>query len=197
LTLADGSYDFEDLGPGSYQISFQAPAFMLPSSTIGTTHNVQIAEPGGLTLAQNYAVIGLSAQYAQWISQLVSQYYYTDPSMAVRGAMFALGSDNSLLWGMKLDGYASAKFTEAVFDGDALLLTTVDANNAVRTARLARGAYSFVRDPVTGNTLVRVIGSMSDFQWSLVDRDDPAYDAPRYLDAVDDVFAQEGWQDPV
>jgi hypothetical protein len=197
LTLADGTYDFEDLGPGSYQISFQAPAFMLPSSTIGNTHNVQIAEPGGLTLAQNYAVIGLSAQYAQWVSQLVSQYYYTDPSMAVRGAMFALGSDNSLLWGMKLDGYASAKFTEAVFDGDALLLTTVDANNAVRTARLARGAYSFVRDSVTGNTLVRVIGSMTDFQWSLVDRDDPAYDAPRYLDAVDDVFAQEGWQDPI
>jgi len=196
VTLADGSYDFEDLGPGSYEVRFQSPAFMLPSSSFGTTHSVQIAEPGGLTIGQNFAVIGLSAQYAQWVSQLVSQYYYTDPSMAVRGAMFALGSDNSLLWGMQLDGYSSAKFAEAVFDGDFLLLTTVDSNHVVRTARLARSAYSFLRD-ASGNTLVRVLGSLSDFQWAQVDRDAPPYDAPMYLDAIDEIFSQEGWQDPI
>lgn len=197
VTLADGSYDFLDLGPGSYQVQFQAPAFMLPSSSFGSTHNVQIAEPGGLTIGQNYAVIGLSAQYAQWVSQLVSNYYYTDPSMAVRGALFALGSNNSLLWGMKLDGYSTAKFTEAVFDGDYLLLTTVDVNNIVRTARLVRGEYAFVRDASSGNTLVRVLGSMTDFEWTRVNRNAPPYDAVAYLDSVDEVFGQEGWQDPV
>lgn len=194
LTLSDGTYDFEDLGPGSYQVTFKAPAFMLASSSFSTSHTVQIAEPGGLTVGRDYAVVGFSAQYAQWVSQLVSSYYYTDPTLAVRGAMFAIGSNNSLLWGMKLDGYSSAKFTEAVFDGDHLLLTTVDANNVVRTARLTRSEYAFVRDS-SGNTLVRVLGSMNDFSWTQVNRNSPPFQASMYLNAVDKVFDQEGWQD--
>ncbi len=195
LTLADGSYEFADLGPGSYQITFRAPAFMLPSTHFGTTHNVQITEPGGFNIGQDYAVIGFSAQYAQWVSQLVSSYYYSDPSIAYRGAMFALGSDNSLLWGMKLDGYSSAKFTEAVFDGDRLLLTIVDSNHEVHTAQLNRGEYAFIRD-AAGNTLVRVLGVMTDFEWTRINRNAPAFSAPKYLDSVDTVFDQEGWQDP-
>jgi hypothetical protein len=196
LTLSDGSYSFEDLGPGSYQISFQAPTFMLPSPSTGTSQSIAIAEPGGLTVETNFAVLGLRAEYANWLGQLASSYYYSDPSMIYRGALFAVGADNSLHWGMKLDGFSDAKFTEAVFDGNALLFTMVDADHRVHTARLNPGQYSFIRDSA-GNTLVRVLGSMGDFDWNPVDRDAPPFSAENYLSAVDQVFTQEGWEDPV
>lgn len=194
LTLADGSYEFVDIGPGNYQVTFQAPAFMLPSSHYGTSHTVVIAEPGGFDMAQNYAVIGLNAQTAQWMSQLVSHYYYQDPSLAYRGAYFAIGANNSLLWGLKLDGFSDAKFAEAVFDGDALLLTVVGADSVVHTTRIARGHYGVVRDSA-GNALVRVLGSAEAFDWTEINRASPPFNVSTYLDAVDAVFSQQGWDD--
>jgi hypothetical protein len=196
LTLADGSYSFNDLGPGSYQIAFQPPAFMMPSSSFSTMQTVEIAQPGGATVNRNFAVLGLSAQYASWLGQLVSGYFYTDPSMAVRGALFAVGYDNSMLWGMKLDGFEDAKFTEAVFDGNTLLFTMVDSQHRVYTARLNSSQYAFTRDSA-GNTLVRILGSMGDFDWSPVDRQHPTSSAPKYLSSVDAVFSQQGWDYPV
>ncbi|MBX3422802.1 MAG: tandem-95 repeat protein [Pirellulaceae bacterium] len=193
-SASDGSYEFKELGPGSYQISFQQPEFLqgIPGST--SVRNVQIAAPGGGSVTEHYALAGLSAKYATWASQLVSRYYYTDPSQAVRGAFFAVGSDNSLLWGMKLDGFEEALFTEAVFQGDTLLVTRVDANRQVFTARFEKDEYSFTTDG-QGNTLVRIIGPSSSFQWAGVNRSSPGVGTPsQYLDAVDDFFAQMGWQ---
>lgn len=192
LTLADGSYEFDDLGPGNYRITFHTPEFMLASSQFGPTHDVQIVQPGGANLTQNYAVVGLTAQYAQWISQLVSSYYYQDPSLAYRGAYFAIGSDNSLRWGLNLDGYADAKFAEAVFDGDALLLTVVDANHEVHTTRIERGHFAVVRD-AAGNALVRIIGPSSNYVWQDVNLAAPPFSASKYLDAIDEVFEQQDW----
>lgn len=196
LTLSDGTYSFDDLGPGSYQISFQPPAFMWPSSNFSSMQSVEIEQPGGVSVTRDFAVLGLTAQYATWLSQLVSNYYFTDPSMAFRGAMFAVGADNSLHWGMKLDGFSDAKFTEAVFDGNSLLFTMVDSDHRVHTARLNSNQYALIRDS-DGNALVRVLGSMGDFEWSQVDRNNPSFSAPNYLSSVDAVFSQQGWQDPI
>lgn len=191
-TAADGSYQFVDLGPGSYQISFQAPPFLNGTLNSPSPKSVSISEPGGANVTRNHAMLGYASQYALWVSQLVSNYNYQDGSRFIPGAFMAIAADNSLQWSMKLDGYQDAVFTEAVFQGDNLLFTTVGADRLVRTARLSRSEYSMIKDSA-GNSLVHLKDSANDLQWAAVNRSSPGYNTPTYLEAVDDFFEQMGW----
>jgi hypothetical protein len=191
-TAADGSYQFADLGPGSYQISFQAPPFLNGTLNSPSPKSVSISEPGGANVTRNHALLGYSSQYVQWVSQLVSNFNYQDANRFMPGAFVAIAADNSLQWSMMLDGYQGAVFTEAVFQGDSLLFTTVGADRQVRTAQLSRREYSMIKDSA-GNSLVHLKSDVNDLQWATVNRSSPSYNSPTYLDAVDDFFEQMGW----
>ncbi len=192
ITLSDGTYEFDDLGPGSYQITFSAPMFAVPSSQNLGPYSFDINEPGGFDLTQNFAVYGIDAvmvtKLGRLMDQLVSRFNVADPSIAYRGAYFAVGSDNSLSWGMKLGGFDDAIYTEAVFQGEDLLVTVVDANHTLKTYKVSKQFYAFVQDSA-GNKLVRLIGGASDLANVVATSlTAPAYTADKYLDSVERVF---------
>lgn len=204
MTLSDGSYSFEGLGPGTYSVSFVKPNFLEDGldvpGTLGDSDNVAnqfsftVPEPGGLAVSgYNFALHGLDRGHASKIDQLVSRYALRDPSVAYNGAYFGLGADNSLLWSSLLDGFDDVAFAEAVMtDNGQLLLTKVNGSGQVFTASLSRAEFIKTTDS-SGNALVRVLGDEARFGWQQVDLSTPPFDAQRYLDSVEAIFAQEGW----
>jgi hypothetical protein len=195
--LSDGTYEFKDLGPGNYQVTFGAPVYAAIISPFYTTnlYSVSITEPGGFDLTRNYAISGINASQVNQLGNLMGQLvstFHSDQSISMRGAYFAIASDNSLLWGLKLEGFADAIYTEAVFDGTDLLVTVVDANHNLRTARVSREFFTFVVDS-NGNKLVRMIGSMTNFNWVNTSLANPAFTAQNYLASVDALFDQRDW----
>ncbi len=194
LTLSDGTYSFDGLGPGTYTVSYVAPDFLIDHPGMADSFTVSIVEPGGVdAVGNNFAVIGVSANHGRILDQLASRYIMQNGSLAFNGAYFALGADNSMLWGANLEGYAGTDFSEAVLDGEELLLTVVDSSRNVYTAKLTRGEFLTVRDQ-QGRTLVRVLGARSNFDWQQVDLAvPPIFSAARYLDSVDTIFDQEEW----
>lgn len=196
MTLADGSYSFDGLGPGSYTVSYAALEYMVPDSHVPSSYTIDIVEPGGVTDADNnFGVLGIDASYGRILAQLASSYIIRNTSYAYNGAYFAIGADNTLMWATHLDGFEGALFSEAVLSGNQLLLTVVDASQDVYTARLNPGQYIKI-DGDNGDSLVRVLGDQSRFSWRQIDLSSPPVEtAPKYLDAVDAIFAQEGWGD--
>jgi hypothetical protein len=194
LTLADGSYAFEDLGPGSYTVSYAALEYMVPDTHVPNSYTINIVEPGGVNDSDNnFGVLGISPSYGRILAQLASSYIIRNTSYAYNGAYFAIGADNTLMWATHLDGYEDALFSEAVLSGNQLLLTVVDTSRSVFTARLNPGQYVKI-DGDNGDSLIRVLGSEAGFSWTQVDLSSPPVEsAAKYLDSVDAIFAQEGW----
>lgn len=204
-TLLDGSYSFDNLGPGSYVVSFSAPQFLpdgidvpgILGDSDGLANNNQsaftISEPGGITASgYDFAVLGLDHVHAQKINQLSAQYIVLNPSLAVNGAYFAVGADNSLLWSAKLAGFDDALFAEAVVSGSEVLLTMVDSNHNVFSASLREGEFVRMQD-ASGSSIIRILGDAARFSWQQVDLSTPPFSAAKYLDSIDAIFAQEGW----
>lgn len=206
LTLSDGSYSFENLGPGQYMVSYVSLPFMLDgqdvpgqlgdSDSVNNQFTIDIVQPGGANATDyNFGLLGIEPSKARILDQYASRYAAGRPVSAYSGAYFGLGSDNSLHWGAMLDGYSDIEFSEAVLsdDGKELLFTTVDSSRTIRTAKLGRGEFFTMKDD-SGNALVRVLGDSSSLNWQVVSRGTPAIvSANKYLDAVDNVFDQEGW----
>lgn len=206
MTLLDGTYSFDNLGPGSYVVSFGSASYLPDghdvAGTLGDTDGIannnqfgiDLAEPGGFDASgYNFAVEGLEYPTLREISRLAAPYIVKDTSLAVNGAYFALGPNNVLQWTARLEGFDSSVFTEAVVtDQNELLLTRVDASQNVFTATLVEGDFVQLKQ-ADGSSLVRVLGASSRFNWTQVDRATPPFSTTGYLDAVDDIFAQEGW----
>jgi hypothetical protein len=95
-------------------------------------------------------------------------------------------------WGLKLDGFENALYTEAVLDGSHLLLTIVDADHRVHTARISDRYFAYVQD-ASGNRLVRLIGSASNFTFQQVNMASPPFTAANYLSTVEAVFEHYDW----
>lgn len=205
LTLSDGTYSFANLGPGSYVVTYTPPHFFLDgmdvagglgdADSVQNQFTVNVAEPGGQDASgYNFAVLGLDAIHVNKIDQLASRYLIANPSLLYQGAYFGVAEDNSLLWSAKLDGFDNAVFAEGVVsnDGSSVLLTYVDAQRNVLTATLGRSDFIMIRDDA-GNALIRVLGPANEFDWQQVNRATPPFNASKYLDSVDSVFGQQGW----
>ncbi len=206
MTLADGTYSFDNLGPGRYVVSFAAPTLTVdgrdvvgPLGDLDTVDNqftIEIAQPGGADASgYNFGVLGLSSGRGRILDQLASGYIGSAPGK-YNGALFAVGEGNDARWGALLDGFEGVQFAEAVLsdDGSQLVLSVVDANETIHSAVL--GNRQFVKLRAGSETLIRVIGDFGSFDWQEVAPSaTPPISAAGYLDSVDEIFAQEGWGD--
>lgn len=205
MTLSDGSYSFDNLKPGNYSVRYDTPEFLLDGVDVAgalgdmddveNQFTIELAAPGGFSASgYQFAMHGLDPHVARTLDQLASRYLVINPSLVYNGAYFGLAADNSLLWSSKLDGFDDAVFTEAVLtnNGTEVLMTYVDDAGNVFTATLGRGDFIKVQDS-HGDSVIRVLGSQSKFNWQQVNLQAPPFKADKYLDAVDQIFAQEGW----
>lgn len=216
ITLADGSYSFKGLGPGTYTVSFTPPTYLKDAPGANSHSNILIDNPAGSTVSnQNFAVLGSvdlsrvanGAAYQLVIDQFASSRFPVNgPSSQgtdlqnVLGAYFALDADNSLLWSALRNVPTSAAgkvhFTELVLapNGTDMLayLTVVDTNHQVstRTLSMARKEFFMIEDS-NGAKLIGVRGAPTAYE--TVNRATPPFSVNKYLDSVDQVFAERGW----
>ncbi len=218
ITLADGSYSFDGLGPGTYTLSYSLPTFL--RSAASTAHrNILIDNPAGLNVTgQNFAVSGgidltnveQPATYQQVINQFSSSRHpITSPSQVatdpqnVIGALFAIEGDNTAMWyalpnGLPGPELGEVQIAELVLAGSGAdlraYLTVVDSNHVTTTRTLsAANREFFVIYDRDGNALVGIQRIMPSSAFQVVNTATPPFNASRYLDSVDEVFAQEGW----
>lgn len=209
VTLADGSYRFDDLAPGEYVVRYVTPAYMMDgldvAGPLGDADNVEnqftiiVAPPGGGSGAgYNFAAIGMEASYGRALDLLASRYFLTNPAMIHKGLYAAVAADNTFLWSAKLDGFDGMVASEVVYSAsdNRLILTMVDANQNVFSASLDSRQFVTTTDRDTGNKIFRILGDASSINFVAINRAvPPVVSANRYLEAIDRIFAQEGWDD--
>jgi hypothetical protein len=198
MTDADGSYDFELLPPGTYTVSYVNPASMIESNSAIRSQTFTINPPGGQNLVRQFPVLGINPSYGSAIEYFASSLYLKDATLRSRG-MYAMVNSNSGYseWTSRKDGFEGDRFHEVVLsaDGTRALLTAVRGNGQVFTAVLVE-KKQFLRIPAgNGFQYVRILASSSDLVWNPVDINSPQLSAPGYLDAVDNYFTQEGWNE--
>ena len=198
MTDADGSYDFELLPPGTYTVSYVNPASMIESNSAIRSETFTINPPGGQNLVRQFPVLGINPSYGSAIEYFASSLYLKDATLRSRG-MYAMVNSNSGYseWTSRKDGFEGDRFHEVVLsaDGSRAYLTAVRGNGQVFTAVLVE-KKQFLRIPAgNGFQYVRILASSSDLVWNPVDINSPQLSAPGYLDAVDNYFTQEGWNE--
>lgn len=205
-TLADGSYTFGNLAPGIYTVSIVNPTQMLDgrdtagslgdSDALNNSFTFTIAAPGGTNASgYNFGVLGLTPGYGSVLDRLASSFYANGSVHATSGFYATLGADGAQKWFSKLDGFDGIAYAEVAMssDGRQCFLTVVDSAHNVMTATLSRNNFIAIRDS-QGNSIVRVIGDMSMFNFESVNRAaPPVRSSSSFFDAIDHIFAQQGW----
>ncbi|RMF39885.1 MAG: tandem-95 repeat protein [Planctomycetota bacterium] len=206
MTLADGSYHFRDMPPGEYIVQMMPPAHFIDGmdvpgplgdgDLIDNQFTIRIPEPGGSDASgYNFALQGVDAATANRLASIDSAIAQRDPTAIRQGLYVALGPNNALQWTALLDGFGGAQFAEVVLsnDGNNLTLSYVDSTHRVFSTQLGRREFMKTTDP-SGNTIVRIFGEVSDFNFHEVNLDaPPASSHANYLASIDAIFDQEGW----
>ena len=196
MTDADGSYDFELLPPGTYTVSYVNPVAMIEDGSAVRSRTFTINPPGGQNLVQQFAVLGINPSYGSAIEYFASSLYLKDSTLRSRGMYAVVNSTSGYSeWTSRKDGFEGDRFHEVVLsaDGKNAYLTAVRGNGQVFTATLTE-KRNFIRIPAgNGFQYVRILASSSDLTWSPVDINNPQITAPGYLDAIDQYFMQEDW----
>ncbi len=205
LTLADGSYRFRDLPPGTYTVTYASPANLIDgpdyagalgdSNAENNKSTFTIDPPGGANASKyNFSVYGVEARYANILENLASSFYGRYPGIQQKGFYAAVNKDGAPLWSLKKDGFDDTAFGEVVLsdDGSQVFITKVDANRQVYTATVPRNRFVKVAD-ADGNQVIRILAASSDLTWTLINRATAVRKSRSFLDSVDMVFAQEGW----
>lgn len=208
ITLADGTYSFGNLAPGVYSVSIVNPTLMIDgldtAGTLGDSDGIAnnnsfsftVAAPGGAVVSgYNFGVIGVTDGYASTMERLASRYFASGSTQVNNGLYATLGSDGSQKWFSRLNGYDDFVYAEVAMNaaGTEAYLTVVDGAHNVKTATLGKGKFITMFDNA-GNTIVRILGSYSQLNFSNVSLSaPPVRSASKFLDAIDQIFAQQGW----
>ena len=197
-THADGSYSFDLLPPGVYTVTYVVPILATDAPGANSITRTIVA-PGGVDAAYDFSILGITPRYANLLENLASNFYLADGSLRTSGVYAAIGANGRSEWTITRDGFEGDTYQEVVLsdDGTKAYLTAVrGAAHSVYTATLSRQQFVQVSDP-TGAKLVRILARSSDLSWQQVSLAAPppeiATKAKGYLDAVDELFIQEGW----
>lgn len=209
LTLADGSYHFDNLAPGQYVVRVTTPAYhstaisedspgsLGDADNIDNQFTINIAQPGGGDGSNyNFALYGLDNRYLSLFNSLLASNFFGGAANVGKGLLAVLGSDNSSIWLSKMDGFDNMLAGEVVLNsaGNRAQLTIVDTSEKVYTTTLTTTQFRVVTDNATGNRLVRIVGDSNSMNFQQVNMAaPPVVSYNRFLEAIDEVFAQEGW----
>lgn len=192
ITLADGSYRFEQLPPGTYTVTYVKPLTIVDAPGADSVSR-SIVAPGGASIVQNFAGLSVTPAYSTVVDRLLNSYLLQNGQVAQKG-LYGLvkASDGSSAWTLHLGGFESSLFNEIVLraDGRSVQLTRVDANRAVFTAEVPAKYVVMTKDSA-GNTLVRIVATQQDLVWQ--NTSTPPITTRGYLDSVERVFAEQSW----
>lgn len=197
MTLADGSFVFDLLPPGSYTVSYVVPV-MMDDAPGPNSYRTEVIAPGDINVVHNFAVSGVNSVYANLLEYMSSSFDSSNPRNRHAGVYAAIGANGRTEWTIARTSFEADTFQEVVMsdDGTQAYLTSVRGpERSVYTATLTKKQYVQVVDPASGVRLVRVLARSEDlvFQEVSLAAPPPSIKAKWYLDTVDDVFAEQGW----
>jgi hypothetical protein len=198
-TLADGSYNFDLLPPGSYTVSYQTP--ILADDAPGpNSYMVNVVAPGDVNVVYSFGVLGIQARYANLLEYMSSAYDSASPQNRNAGIYAAIGANGVSEWTIARAGFSGDSYQEVVLsnDGTEAFVTAVrGANHEIYTATLTRRQFVQIADSATGAKIIRVMAKSEDLAWRQVSLAAPPVDiktkSAGYLETVDDVFAEQNW----
>jgi hypothetical protein len=198
MTLADGSFVFDLLPPGSYTVSYVVPV-MMDDAPGPNSYRTEVVAPGDINVVHNFAVSGVKSSYANLLEYMSSSFDSSNPRNRNAGVYAAIGASGRTEWTIARTSFEADTFQEVVMsdDGTQAYLTSVRGpDHSIYTATLSRKQWVQVVDPSTGVRLVRVLARSEDLTFQKVSLAAPpaTIKAKAYLDTVDDVFAEQGWQ---
>ncbi len=206
LTLANGTYKFDNLAPGQYKVNLVRPSMTQSgadwigsrrdSDNIVHQMSFNIAVPGGQQHAdRNFSVFGVTAQYANLVENIASSLYGKYPGIQNKGLYGTIDASGQQMWSSKKDSFGDSLYTEIVLSNDKsqAIVTRVDAGLNVYSAVVPRNRLVKAVD-AQGNALVRVLADVGDLAWTPVNlASPPNFNSSAYLKTVERVFAQENW----
>ncbi|MCA9137597.1 MAG: cadherin-like domain-containing protein [Planctomycetales bacterium] len=190
LTDMDGSYSFTGLLPGTYIVEYDIPESV--QHTGSTRGQIVIGEEGGAN-ASGPALGAIGLVGVQQRLDLLAKTYIasgiidtSNLSGGLAGGSVQLNADGTQRMFIAGEGF-DAEFAEVVLNDarDAALLTVIDSQNNVRSARLTLDQFV-----VTGDGMgVRFFGSMDDFDFNGTTEELIRSEFEHYRNAIDKVHA--------
>ena len=208
LTTASGEYAFENVPPGTYEVSFDIPDTLifgagvngtsLPALGSGQKFTIVIGEEGGLVYdGLNFTVLGRKGLAAGTGSLLVSQYLLSSPNSPFNSSRPDFGLATMIVNPSSgeqqvfelTQGFDGVLFAEIAIgrSGSTALLTLIMEDGTVKTALLSKDNGDFVVNSTRAVVQVfRNVGSMT-----FIDSPEDALQLEYgdYRDAVDQVLA--------
>jgi large repetitive protein len=198
-TLADGSYTFDLLPPGSYTVSYAIP-ILADDAPGANSYNVSVVAPGDVNVVHNFALLGVQARYANLIEYMSSAYDSSNPRNRTSGIYAAVNAEGISEWTIARNGFEGDSYQEVVLsnDGTEAYVTSVrGADRGIYTAALSRRQFVQVGDTPNGSRIIRVMARSEELVWNRVSLAAPPVSIKAksrgYLETVDDVFAEQGW----
>jgi hypothetical protein len=198
-TLADGSYNFDLLPPGSYTVSYAIP-ILADDAPGANSYNVSVVAPGDVNVVHNFAILGVQARYANLIEYMSSAYDSSNPRNRTSGIYAAVNAEGISEWTIARNGFEGDSYQEVVLtnDGTEAIVTSVrGADRGIYTAVLGRRQFVQVGDTPNGSRIIRVMARSEELVWTRVSLAAPPASIKAksrgYLETVDDVFAEQGW----
>lgn len=199
FTKLDGSYEFEDVVPGNYQIVYDIPEAVLYGRDIGDLRGnpvddgvveLTIGEDGGVVRnALNFTLLSTRGSSINNIDLLAST--YANNTDGVRhGGTVSLNEDGTQNWLKAEEGFDGVLFAELTFNQkrDAALLTIVEEDGSVRTASLTEEQFIVSSD----GTAAAFFGGRSDFDFVDAEADLIREEFENYRKTIDEILAQFG-----
>ncbi len=209
ITLADGSYHFDNLPLGNYQVRLNANPILYTDSrtdipgSLGDADGdnadgvfgVNITAPGTQAANYQFAMLDLQVGYRNVIDNLAGSNLRYNPQLGA-GGLYAVQTANGSMDSVAIiDGFDGIRAAEVVLADDrrTAFLTIVTENFEVKTARIDRRGFVIVQAP-PNHRLIRILGGLNDFSFTTINlAAPPIVAAPGYLDSIRAVFEQEGW----
>lgn len=181
VTMADGSFAFGNVPPGTYRLQFDVPTMIVDGpdfagaagdlDSLENQFTIQIAEPGGVAASDyNFTVLASSGRAGSSLDLLVSSYLRSNPEAAadsnqgLRGATAVLDANGATQWFRAAEGFDGVRFGEININasGDHASLSVVMEDGSVLTGMIASDRIVLLRDR-SGHTVVQIFGGLDSF----------------------------------
>jgi len=211
LTTVDGGYEFTNVPPGRYRVSFDLPMLVVDgpdfrngvldaSDTVENQITINIPEPGGFTFEKtNFTVLGYNGRAGNALDLLVSSYMNANPALAQDsqngglGAKAYVAANGQGKWFTARGGFTGIRFGELNLDssGTVVSLSVVMEDGTVKTGVVPNNRRVIMADGNSG-FVVQIFGGLSSFGLGPDDSiDDEELGLMMYQSAVDTILAQK------
>ena len=194
ITDINGTYQFQNVAPGSYQVVYDAPSSVILGGP--SMMSVTVGAAGGVIEEHmNVALLGLTPGATSAVDILARTYLNSSAQISLlsnggrEGAVVSFdssGKSNFIMAGEGFDGvkYADVRMVNGS-DQDVALLTVMKENGEIMQAHIGKDQAVASGD----GTTMRFFGGMFDFDFQQISQNASSYDD--FQHAIDQILSDD------